>query len=145
MHNRVGNSHDVSRKRFITHAETGRKLFHIQNTKQAPAGVVPLEVRCAHPVRLSPDTHSQGHGRPCLQRHHPRRGSPPHGLSRMGVPDGFFRWVFQVCAIPEYLYTWTFQNVHFRLSYPMNSPDGLSMIRVSMCSISEQVGRAIFG
>ena len=59
---------------FNTHAETGRKLFHIQNTKQAPAGVVPLEVRCAHPVRLAPDTHSQGHGRPCLQRHHPRLG-----------------------------------------------------------------------
>ena len=27
---------------------------------RAPAGVKPLEVRCAHPVRLSPDTHSQG-------------------------------------------------------------------------------------
>ena len=40
----------------------------------APAGVGPLEVRFAHPVRLSPDTHSQGHGRPCLQRSHPRRG-----------------------------------------------------------------------
>ena len=37
-------------------------------------GVVPLEVRCAHPVRLPPATHSQGHGRPCLQRPHPRRG-----------------------------------------------------------------------
>ena len=37
-------------------------------------GVGPLEVRFAHPVRLSPDTHSQGHGRPCLQRLHPRRG-----------------------------------------------------------------------
>ena len=40
----------------------------------APARVGPLEVRFAHPVRLSPDTHSQGHGRPCLQRSHPRRG-----------------------------------------------------------------------
>ena len=27
---------------------------------RAPGGVKPLEVRCAHPVRLSPDTHSQG-------------------------------------------------------------------------------------
>ena len=27
---------------------------------RAPAGVGPLEVRFAHPVRLSPDTHSQG-------------------------------------------------------------------------------------
>ena len=42
----------------------------------APAGVGPLEVRFAHPVRLSPDTHSQGHGRPCLQRLHPRRAFP---------------------------------------------------------------------
>ena len=28
----------------------------------APAGVGPLEVRFAHPVRLPPDTHSQGEG-----------------------------------------------------------------------------------
>ena len=41
---------------------------------RAPAGVGPLEVRFAHPVRLSPATHSQGHGRPCLQRSHHRRG-----------------------------------------------------------------------
>ena len=81
---------------------------------RAPAGVMPLEVRCAHPVRLSPDTHSQGHGRPCPQRHHPRRG-----LSA----------------------TWTFHDCSFQ----MNSPDGPSMIRVSMCSISEQVGMSIFG
>ena len=27
---------------------------------RAPAGVKPLEVRCAYPVRLSPATHSQG-------------------------------------------------------------------------------------
>ena len=39
-----------------------------------PAGVAPLEVRFAHPVRLAPATHSQGHGRPCLQSRHPRRG-----------------------------------------------------------------------
>ena len=43
-----------------------------------PAGVEPLEVRFAHPVRLSPDTHSQGHGRPCLQRLHLRRGFSRH-------------------------------------------------------------------
>ena len=42
----------------------------------SPAGVEPLEVRFAHPVRLSPDTHSQGHGRPCLQRLRPRRAFP---------------------------------------------------------------------
>ena len=44
----------------------------------APAEVEPLEVRFAHPVRLSPDTHSQGHGRPCLQRFHLRRGFSRH-------------------------------------------------------------------
>ena len=47
-------------------------------TKRAPAGVKPLEVRFAHPVRLSPATHSQGHGRPCLQRLHPRQGFCDH-------------------------------------------------------------------
>ena len=40
--------------------------------------VEPLEVRFAHPVRLSPATHSQGHGRPCLQRLHLRRGFSLH-------------------------------------------------------------------
>ena len=45
---------------------------------RAPAGVKPLEVRFAHPVRLSPATHSQGHGRPCLQRLHPRQGFCGH-------------------------------------------------------------------
>ena len=40
----------------------------------ARPAVAPLEVRFAHPVRLPPDTHSQGHGRPCLQRLHLRRG-----------------------------------------------------------------------
>ena len=40
----------------------------------ARPAVAPLEVRFAHPVRLPPATHSQGHGRPCLQSRHPRRG-----------------------------------------------------------------------
>ena len=44
----------------------------------ATAEVKPLEVRFAHPVRLPPDTHSQGHGRPCLQRLHLRRGFSLH-------------------------------------------------------------------
>ena len=61
--------------------------------RRAPAGVGPLEVRFAHPVRLSPATHSQGHGRPCLQRPHPSRGfdetvalpdSMPESLSNIG-------------------------------------------------------------
>ena len=51
---------------------------------RAPAGVKPLEVRCAHPVRLSPATHSQGHGRPCLQRLHPRQGF----CDRVDFPGG---------------------------------------------------------
>ena len=42
-----------------------------------PAGMEPLEVRFAHPVRLAHATHSQGHGRPCLQRLHPRRAFLP--------------------------------------------------------------------
>ena len=55
--------------------------------------VGPPEVRFAHPVRLSPATHSQGHGRPCLQSPHPRRGfdetvalsdSMPKSLSNIG-------------------------------------------------------------
>ena len=45
----------------------------------------PLEVRCAHPVRLSPATHSQGHGRPCLQRPHPRRGFSATGSLLMVI------------------------------------------------------------
>ena len=54
---------------------------------RAPAGVKPLEVRFAHPVRLSPATHSQGHGRPCLQRLHHRRGFYlSHGLSGWILP-----------------------------------------------------------
>ena len=44
----------------------------------ARPAVAPLEVRFAHPVRLPPDTHSQGHGRPCLQRLHLRRGFSRH-------------------------------------------------------------------
>ena len=54
---------------------------------RAPPGVKPLEVRFAHPVRLSPATHSQGHGRPCLQRQHRHRGFCRHVVS----PDGHFR------------------------------------------------------
>ena len=59
----------------------------------ARPAVAPLEVRFAHPVRLPPATHSQGHGRPCLQRPHPRRG---------------------------FSATWPFQVDHFRLSFPVS-------------------------
>ena len=40
---------------------------------------------------------------------------PPHGLSTMFIPDGFFRWAFQVCTIPEYHYTWTFHDTWFHV------------------------------
>ena len=46
----------------------------------ARPAVAPLEVRFAHPVRLPPATHSQGHGRPCLQSRH-----PPSGLRRVWI------------------------------------------------------------
>ena len=114
-HNKAGNSHDVSRKRFNAHAETGRELFHIQNTKQALAGVVPLEVRCAHPVRLSPDTHSQGHGRPCLQLHH------PHQDLSITLHFGIVHT------------RWPFSGGHYRCApFPNNIPEYLSRIPLHM-------------
>ena len=54
--------------------------------KGHPGGGGALEVRFAHPVRLSPDTRSQGHGRPCLQRRHRCRGFCCHVV----FPDGHF-------------------------------------------------------
>ena len=51
----------------------------------SPAVVISLDVRFTHQVRASPDTHSQGHGRPCLQKLHLRRGFSSH----MVFPDGF--------------------------------------------------------
>ena len=51
----------------------------------ARPAVAPLEVRFAHPVRLPPDTHSQVHGRPCLQSRHPRPGFPEWGLLHVYV------------------------------------------------------------
>ena len=38
----------------------------------------------AHPVRLPPDTHSQGHGRPCLRRPHHRPGFHETGILAAG-------------------------------------------------------------
>ena len=155
-HNRVGNSHDVSRKRFITHAETGRpRLFHVQNKPRR--GWRPRRFAALIPsgCRLTPIHKVMGD--------HASRGTTPAGaLRHMDFRDWAFTMTFSGghsrCApfqntFPEYHYTCLsriplhvpFQNVHFRLSYPMNSHDGHSMIRVSMCSISEQVGRVIFG
>ncbi len=51
-----------------------------------PGGGGPLEVRFAHLVRLSPDTHSQGHERPCLQSSHPRRGFSDTWSLMMVIP-----------------------------------------------------------
>ena len=54
----------------------------------ARPAVAPLEVRFAHPVRLPPDTHSQGHGRPCLQSRHPRLGFAAWGLLHIYCING---------------------------------------------------------
>lgn len=58
-----------------------------------PAGVEPLEVRFAHPVRLAPATHSQGHGRPCLPRLHPRRAFPK-------ILFLLFRYIY-ICSLKQ--------------------------------------------
>ena len=71
----------------------------------APAEVEPLEVRCAHPVRLSPATHSQGHGRPCLQRLHLRRDFTRHIV----FPDGF-------SVTCDYLHARHRNTSHFQIS-----------------------------
>ena len=72
--------HDVRKSGVYTHGKNSHDGVGCIKTSlrllTSPAGVEPLEVRFAHPVRLAPDTHSQGHGRPCLQRLHPRRAFP---------------------------------------------------------------------
>ncbi len=75
--------------------------------RRAPAGVKPLEVRCAHPVRLSPDTHSQGHGRPCLQRLHPRRGFSATWSLLMIIS----MLCNSLCALKRFPRTSSFKNV----------------------------------
>ena len=77
--------------------------------ERAPAGVGPLEVRFAHPVRLSPATHSQGHGRPCLQRLHPRRGFSATWSLLMDISMIFD----SPCAIKRFLRTswWKMNSV----------------------------------
>ena len=75
-----GICHDVRKSGVFTHGKNSHDGVGCIKTSlrllTSPAGVEPLEVRFAHPVRLAPDTHSQGHGRPCLQRLHPRRAFP---------------------------------------------------------------------
>ena len=75
-----GICHDVRKSGVFTHGKNSHDGVGCIKTSLRlltnPAGVEPLEVRFAHPVRLAPDTHSQGHGRPCLQRLHPRRAFP---------------------------------------------------------------------
>ena len=73
----------------------------------APAWVKPLEVRCAHPVRLSPATHSQGHGRPCLQRSHPSRDFYATWYCHLTVPY----WAI-TCASPGSVSLWTRWRTH---------------------------------
>ena len=59
-------------------------IGHVAFGHARPA-VAPLGVRFAHPVRLPPDTHSQGHGRPCLQSRHRRPGFTACGLLHVYV------------------------------------------------------------
>ena len=72
--------HDVRKSGVFTHGKNSHDGVGCIKTSlrllTSPEGVEPLEVRFAHPVRLAPDTHSQGHGRPCLQRLHPRQAFP---------------------------------------------------------------------
>ncbi|CDA96041.1 unknown [Bacteroides sp. CAG:709] len=72
--------HVVRKSGVFTHGKNSHDVVGCIKTSlrllTSPARVEPLEVRFAHPVRLAPDTHSQGHGRPCLQRLHPRRAFP---------------------------------------------------------------------
>ena len=72
--------HDVRKSGVFTHGKNSHDGVGCIKTSlrllTSPARVEPLEVRFAHPVRLAPDTHSQGHGRPCLQRLHLRRAFP---------------------------------------------------------------------
>ena len=87
VHTKTFSTHDepkicynVRKSGVFTHGKNSHDVVGCIKTSlrllTRPAGVEPLEVRFAHPVRLSPDTHSQGHGRPCLQRLHPRRAFP---------------------------------------------------------------------
>ena len=73
--------HVVRKSCVFTHGKNSHEGGGRIETSLCPlertVGMEPLEVRCAHPVRLAPATHSQGHGRPCLQRLHPRRAFLP--------------------------------------------------------------------
>ena len=108
-HNKAVNGHDVSRKRFNTHAETGcPRLFHVQNKPRRGwrprrfAALIPSGCRLTPIHKVMGDHASRGTT--------PAVACPPHGLSRLGVHDDLFRWAFQVCAIPEYLSRIPFQN-----------------------------------
>ena len=68
---KLANTQQVMRKMLVA---VPCQLVQCWVAETRPGGVAPLEVRFAHPVRLPPATHSQGHGRPCLQSRHPRRG-----------------------------------------------------------------------
>ena len=95
----------VRKSGVLTHGKNSHEGGRIETSLcplVRPAGVEPLEVRFAHPVRLSPDTHSQGHGRPCLQRLHTPPGffaTCSFSVIRFGViswflltPIGVFPW-----------------------------------------------------
>ena len=79
-------SPEIKRGRVPTACSGGNHGDVCVDLGRAPAGVKPLEVRCAHPVRLSPATYSQGHGRPCLQRSRPSRGFSATWYCHLTVP-----------------------------------------------------------
>ena len=121
------NSHDVRRKRFKPHAETGRhRLFHVADKPRRGwclwrfAALIPSGWRLTPIHKVMGDHASSGTT--------PAEASPPHGISRLFIPDGFFRWAFQVCAfleclfrihfpntLPEYHYTWPFHDTCFNV------------------------------
>ena len=93
--------HDVRKSGVFTHGKNSHDGVGCIKTSlrllTSPEGVEPLEVRFAHPVRLAPDTHSQGHGRPCLQRLHPRRAFPATWFI---FCDSF--WIFIWCRLKRF-------------------------------------------
>ena len=90
-HNRSENSHDVRRKRFNTHAETGRpRLFHVQNKPRRGWCLWRFAALIPSGCRLTPIHKVMGDHAP--RGTTPAWASPPHGLSTIVHS----RWLFQV-------------------------------------------------
>ena len=74
-----------TRRSWVTPETLTRPDHFYGCDKGRPGGGGALEVRFAHPVRLSPDTHSQGHGRPCLHDPAAARACLAEGIPENGV------------------------------------------------------------